>query len=193
MPDLAYLNGTIMPIAEAMVPIEDRGYQFGDGVYEFIASYRGRLFMLDAHLDRLERSMAELGYTPFPRREIEAAIGELFRQAGYPRAGIYIQISRGVAPRNHAFANNMPHQWVMTVRAINELPATKRDHGIAVITVPDIRWNRCDIKSIQLLANSMAKQRALDGGCDDAIFVSDGVSCARGPVPMYSWYPAGNC
>ena len=173
MPDLAYVNGEIMPIEKAVVPIEDRGYQFGDGVYEFVASYEGRLFMLEAHLDRLERSMRELAFDPISRSEIKAAIIDLSRRSGYPRAGIYIQISRGVAPRNHAITPNMPPQIIMTIRPVNEMPAEKRKNGATAITVKDTRWERCDIKTVQLLANSLAKQKALDAGCDDAIFVSD--------------------
>jgi D-alanine transaminase len=128
--------------------------------------------MLDAHLDRLERSMGELNYTPVARGEIKGAIEELNKQAGYPRAGIYIQITRGVAPRNHAFDANLSHQIVMTIRPANELPKEARFKGIDAITIPDVRWGRCDIKTVQLLANSLAKQKALDSGCDDAIFVS---------------------
>jgi D-alanine transaminase len=172
MPDLAYVNGEIMPIDQAMVPIEDRGYQFGDGVYEYIASYEGHLFMLEAHLDRLERSMGELNYAPLDREGIKAAIEELNQQAGYPRAGIYIQITRGVAPRSHAFTADLSHQVVMTIRPVQELPKKERSKGINAITVPDIRWGRCDIKTVQLLPNSLAKQQALDADCDDAIFVS---------------------
>jgi D-alanine transaminase len=173
MPDLAYLNGEIMPIEKATVPIEDRGYQFGDGIYEFVASYAGRLFMLEEHLDRLERSMGELAFDPIPREQIRTAILELFDRAGYPRAGIYIQISRGVASRNHAFSPGMSPQIVMTIRAVKELPEALRSNGASAITVQDIRWGRCDIKSVQLVANCLAKQKALDAGCDDAIFVSD--------------------
>lgn len=173
MPDLAYLNGEIMPIEKATVPIEDRGYQFGDGVYEFVASYAGRLFMLEEHLDRLERSMGELAFDPIPRDDIKKAILKLFDQSGYPRAGIYIQISRGVAPRNHAFSPGMSPQIVMTIRAVKELPQSLRKNGARAITVKDLRWGRCDIKTIQLAANCLAKQKALDAGCDDAIFVSE--------------------
>lgn len=173
MPDLAYLNGDIMPVEKAMVPIEDRGYQFGDGVYEYIATYDGRFFMLEAHLDRLERSMGELNYAPIDRDEIRAAIENLNQQAGYPRAGIYIQITRGVAPRNHSFDATLSHQVVMTIQALDESPKEVRTKGIKAITIPDMRWGRCDIKTIQLLANSLAKQKALDSGCDDAIFVSE--------------------
>lgn len=173
MPDLAYVNGTILPIEKALVPIEDRGYQFGDAVYEFIASYDGRLFMLEPHLDRLERSMSELGYDPVTRSDIRTATLDLLKRSGYPRAGIYVQISRGVAPRNHAILPGLSHQIIMTVRPVQEIGAEKRSNGARVITVPDTRWGRCDIKTVQLLANSLAKQKAIDAGCDDAIFVSD--------------------
>ena len=87
MPDLAYVNGEIMPIEKAVVPIEDRGYQFGDGVYEFVASYEGRPFMLEEHLDRLERSMRELAFVPISRADIRKAVLDLFTLSGYPRAG----------------------------------------------------------------------------------------------------------
>jgi D-alanine transaminase len=173
MPDLAYLNGEILPIEKAMVPIEDRGYQFGDGVYEFIASYDGRLFMLEEHLDRLERSLRELSYDPIPRDTMRQAIVDLLKRSGYPRAGIYIQITRGIAPRNHAFARGMVPQIVMTIRTVSELPEKLRTRGATAITVRDTRWGRCDIKTIQLLSNSLAKQKALDAGCDDAIFVTN--------------------
>jgi D-alanine transaminase len=173
MPDLAYLNGEIMPIEKAMVPIEDRGYQFGDGVYEFVASYEGKLFLLEEHLDRLERSMSELAYEPISRNELKAAIRDLSKASGYERAGIYIQISRGVAPRDHAYAKDMPPQIIMTIRPVKEIPARLREKGAKVITVQDMRWGRCDTKTVQLLANSLAKQKAKDSGCDDAIFISD--------------------
>ncbi len=173
MPDLAYLNGEIMPIEAAMIPIEDRGYQFGDGVYEFVASYEGRLFMLEEHLDRLERSMRELAYEPISRTDIKNAVLELFKASGYLRAGIYIQISRGVAPRNHAYTKKMLPQIIMTIRPVKDMPAEIRENGAKAITVEDMRWGRCDTKTIQLLANSMAKQKALDSGCDDAIFITD--------------------
>lgn len=173
MPDLAYVNGKIIPIEKAVVPIEDRGYQFGDGVYEFIASYEGHLFMLEEHLDRLERSMQELAFDPISRADIRKAVLDLFNRSGYQRAGIYIQISRGVAPRNHAITPGMFPQIIMTIRPVKEVPEALRRNGATAITVEDIRWGRCDIKTVQLLANSLAKQKSLDAGCDDAIFVSN--------------------
>lgn len=173
MPDLAYVNGEIMPIEKAMVPIEDRGYQFGDGVYEFVASYQGRPFMLEEHLDRLERSMRELAFDPIPRDDVRKAILELLNVSGYDRAGIYIQISRNVAPRNHAITPGLPPQVIMTIRPVAEIPNGMRTNGASAITVQDTRWGRCDTKTVQLLSNSLAKQKALDLGCNDAIFVSD--------------------
>ena len=173
MPVLAYVNGKVMPIEEAMVPIEDRGYQFGDGVYEVVASYEGRLFMMEAHLDRLERSLHELAYDPISRDEIRRAVVELLDRSGYDRAGVYIQITRGVAPRNHDFSSDIAPQIIMTVRPVKEIPAQMRHNGATAITVKDTRWQRCDIKTIQLLSNSMAKHKAVQAGCDDAVFVSE--------------------
>jgi len=175
MPELAYLNGRIMPIAEAMVPAEDRGYNFGDAIYEFVASYNGKLFCLEEHLNRLDRSMRELSLSAalLPRDAVREAIVALFARAQIPRAGIYIQISRGVAPRDHAFpAVGTPLQFFMTIRPVHEKPPELREKGAAAITVTDIRWGRCDIKTVQLLPNCMAKQQALEAGVFDAIFVS---------------------
>ncbi len=117
MSELAYVNGDILPLAQARVPVEDRGYQFSDAVYEYIASYNGRLFALEAHLDRLQNSLRALSFPTVPRAELRTAILRLFAQAGIERAGIYIQISRGVAPRNHAFPPSARPQVIMTIRA----------------------------------------------------------------------------
>ncbi len=176
MPELAYVNGSFMPIEEAVVPIEDRGYLFGDAVYEGIASYNGKLFYLEAHLDRLENSMKALDFPPMSRDRIRTAIVDLFERAGIGRAFIYLQITRGVAPRNHAFSDPMTPQFIMTVRAVREVPPELRQTGASAITIQDYRWGRCDIKTVQLLPNTMAKQKAVAAGAYDAIFVAgDGV------------------
>lgn len=176
MAELAYLNGDIMPIEEARVPIEDRGYQFADAVYEYLASYNGRLFALEAHLDRLEHSLGALAFPALDRTHIRDAILTLHKRAAIARAGIYLQISRGVAPRNHPFPAQAVPQIVMTVRQLSPTPPEYLRDGIRAITVTDSRWSRCDIKTVQLLPNVMAKQRALEAGAQDAIFVSpDGV------------------
>ena len=173
MPELAYVNGKIMPIEEAYVPIEDRGYQFGDAVYEFLASYGGRIFAMEEHLDRLERSLKALAFDRLPRNVIRDAIAETFHQAGYERAGIYLQVSRGVAPRNHAFPRHAQPQVIITVREAPILAPGLYANGASAITLKDIRWQRCDIKTVQLLPNTWAKQQAMDAGADDAIFVAN--------------------
>jgi len=176
MPELAYLNGHIMPIAEAVVPVEDRGYQFGDAVYEVIASYGGNMFCIREHFARLDRSMKELHFPKVQIDEIRRAAIDLFSKTKIERAAVYIQVSRGVSPRNHSFPANIPVQVVMTVRKIEEKNPPIRETGISAITVEDFRWGRCDIKTVQLLPNVLAKQKALDAGCYDAIFVSkDGI------------------
>lgn len=171
MPELAYLNGDIMPIGDARVPIEDRGYQFGDAVYEYVASYQGRLFCLAQHMDRLERSMRELDFPPSLRDGVEKGINTLFEAAETARAGIYIQVSRGVAERNHAYSRELSVQTVMTIREVPDAHP-HADSGAAVITVQDTRWSRCDIKTVQLIPNALAKQKALDAGVYDAVFVA---------------------
>jgi D-alanine transaminase len=178
MPELAYLNGDIMPIEEARVPIDDRGYQFSDAVYEYLASYKGRLFALEEHLDRLEHSLRALRFPPVPRKLVRGAIMEIFNRAGIERAGVYLQISRGVAPRNHAFPSPARPQIVITVRHSPETPPEHLLKGIRAITVNDIRWGRCDIKTVQLLPNVLAKQQALEAGVQDAIFL-DGEGTVR--------------
>jgi D-alanine transaminase len=173
MPELAYVNGKISSIEMAMVPVEDRGYQFGDAVYEVIVSYSGRLFALEEHLERLEGSMCELDFPPISRETVRHSIQDLFKQADLPRAALYLQISRGVGPRNHAFPETRKLQVVMTVRKVDEKPAMLRREGTAAITLKDFRWGRCDIKTVQLLANVLAKQKATESGVDDAIFVAE--------------------
>ena len=172
MPELAYLNGEILPIEKAYVPIEDRGYQFGDAVYEFIASYNGKLFCLDKHLDRLEHSMQGLSMPTIPREDIRNAVMRLFEKSGIARAGIYMQISRGVSPRNHPFPESAKPQFAMTIRPVEEKPPELRQTGATAITVEDLRWGRCDLKTVQLLPNVLAKQMAQEAGVFDAIFVS---------------------
>jgi len=176
MPELAYLNGEIRPINETYVPIEDRGYQFGDAVYEFIASYNGKLFCMKEHLDRLQYSMERLSFPKMDRTFIEKAVYDLFEQAKIARAGIYIQISRGVAPRDHAWAKDIKLQFLMTIKKVVEIPSQYKKDGVDIITVQDERWSNCDIKTVQILFNAMAKQKAKDQGVFDAIFVSkDGI------------------
>lgn len=191
MSELAFLNGEIKPIDETFVPVSDRGYMFGDAVYEFIASYNGKLFCVDEHLDRLENSMAMLSYPPMDRETVKRQLFELFDQSGISRAAVYIQVSRGVAPRDHAYSKNMDVQFLMTVRNVNEIAQEIRDKGIAVITVEDDRWSKCNIKTVQILANVMAKQKAKDSGVFDAVFVSPDGIVREGTSSNFFYFKAG--
>lgn len=176
MPDVAFLNGRFVPWRDATISIDDRGFQFGDGVYEVIRTYRGRPFELDAHLARLERSLAQLGLVdPYSRVQWRQWIEEGLRQAQYPESKIYIQITRGVAPRDHAFPADSRPTVVMTIRALPPLAAGIRASGAAAKTCEDIRWGRCDIKSVNLLPNVLAREEAKKAGVFEAILVKDGL------------------
>jgi len=175
MADIGFLNGRFMPLAEAMVPVEDRGYQFGDGVYEVIRTYRGVPFQLEAHVARLERSAVAIGLPlPFRAAEWSSYVAEGIRLAGYAESKVYIQLTRGVAPRDHLFPVGTPPTAVMTVRQMRSLDPVLCATGVPVITVADLRWGRCDIKSLNLLPNVMARQQAKDAGAFEAIFVRAG-------------------
>src|SRR3990172_527621 len=151
MPTIACVNGRFLPINRAMVSIEDRGFQFGDGVYEVVRSYNGRLFRLDAHLDRLEQS---------------ARGHEMSR---FPDAKVYLQVTRGPAPREHRFPAVVRPTVVITVRRLDPLPESVRRKGVSAITVPDLRWGRCDVKSLNLLANVLAREEARAAGVFQAV------------------------
>jgi D-alanine transaminase len=172
----AYVNGRFVPHGQAMVHIEDRGYQLADAVYEVWAIFGGRLSDAEGHFARLERSLAELSIPmPMSRAALTLVLKEAIRRNGVSEGLIYLQVSRGVAPRQHAFpAYALRPAVVMTVsrvdRAADEARARK---GVAVITAPESRWNRCDIKTVGLLPNSLAKQKAREAGAMEAWFVDE--------------------
>lgn len=174
MPELAYLNGEFGPIADAKVSIEDRGFQFGDAVYEVIVAYDGQPFLMEPHLARLRRSLAAIGIEFDPgRSSLESAIREGVRRCGFPDAMVYIQISRGAAPRSHSIPEGMTPTVVMTFKALPAIPDELRERGASVITTRDIRWAYCYVKAVTLLPNILAKNDALRRGYDDAIFVAE--------------------
>lgn len=176
MPDIAFLNGRFTPLDDAKVSIEDRGFQFGDGVYEVIRTYKGRPFQLDAHLSRLDQSARALDLRqPYSHREWSQQILEGIRRAAYSEAKVYIQLTRGVAPRDHAYAVDLSPTVVMTVRELHPLSFSVQAAGVSAMTVEDIRWGRCDIKSINLLANVLARQQAKRKQMFESILVRDGV------------------
>lgn len=176
MPDIGFLNGCFLPLAQTMVSVEDRGFQFGDGVYEVVRTYHGIPFQLDAHLARLERSAEAIRLAmPYQAKDWRDFVTEGLKQGGYEDSKVYIQVTRGAAPRDHAFPAAATPTAVMTVRAMKPLDAALRATGVGVITLEDPRWGRCDIKSVNLLPNVMAKQRAQEAGAFEAIFVRDGL------------------
>jgi D-alanine transaminase len=172
MSRIAYVNGRYVPHRAAAVHVEDRGYQFADGVYEVIAVADGRLIDASPHLERLERSLRELRIAPpMARKPLEQVMREVIRRNGVDNGIIYIQMSRGVAPRDHAFPAKPKTQVVMTSRRSRPQPAKIAEEGVKAITLPDIRWKRCDIKSVSLLPNILAKQQAKEAGAYEAWLV----------------------
>lgn len=176
MPDVAFINGSFVPLAEAKISIDDRGFQFGDGVYEVIRTYKGRPFALEAHWARLERSAAALELTqPYSRTEWTHFVLEGVRRAAYPEAKIYIQLSRGAAPRDHVYPAHLAPTVVMTVREFHPLDKSVPAAGVEAMTIEDIRWGRCDIKNLNLLANVLARQQAKQAHVFEAILVKEGL------------------
>jgi D-alanine transaminase len=175
MSRIVFLNGSFLPIEQAKVPFMDRGFMFGDGVYEGIGMLDGRLIDNDAHLERLDRSLAEIRIpNPYTRAEWTAFQEELARRNGMTEGFIYFQVTRGVAERDFFFPEDAKPTVAMftQAKAIADAPAAQT--GIAVVTVPDLRWQRRDIKSINLLAQVLAKQAAKEAGAQEAWLVEDG-------------------
>jgi D-alanine transaminase len=165
----AYVNGRFVRHADASVHIEDRGFQFADGVYE-VVTILGSAFVDEAgHLARLKRSLGELRIAmPFAENVLKLVMRELIRRNGVRDGYLYLQITRGVAPRDFKFPKQAKSAVVMTTRRQKFLPSMPDDAGVKVVTVPDIRWARRDIKSIGLLAQVLAKQAAADAGAFEA-------------------------
>ncbi len=166
MSRISYVNGAYMPHAYAHVPIEDRGYQFSDGIYEVVAYYNQRMLDAAPHLDRMERSLSELNIPmPMARRAFELVLQELMRRNRRRNGLLYIQITRGVAAkRDHAMSGDMMPMVTLSVLPAKIPPAWMREDGCKVVTAPDQRWTRCDIKSISLLANILAKKVSANAG-----------------------------
>jgi D-alanine transaminase len=175
MPDIAFVNGCFMPLGEAKVSIEDRGFQFGDGVYEVVRTYRGIPFQLSAHLERLERSANAIHLDVSVHSQgWEQWVLEGMKRAGYAECKIYLQVTRGQSPRDHVFPHGAAPTIVISVREMRSLDPVLPRLGVTVITMDDLRWGRCDIKSINLLPNVLARQRALEAGAFEAILVRQG-------------------
>lgn len=172
---IAYVNGRYLPMNEAYVHIEDRGYQFADGVYEVIAVRNGGLLDGKPHLERLSRSLAGLEIAPpLSSRALELVISELIARNRTREGTLYMQVTRGVAKRDHPFPRATKASLVMNTTGPKNPKPHEIGNGVKIITVPETRWARRDIKSIALLPNVLAKQEAVRAGVREAWFVENG-------------------
>lgn len=173
MNELAYVDGAFCALSEARVSVEDRGLQFGDSVYEVIVTYGGRPFLLEEHLARLKRSCDAIDLSfDFNARPIKPIIEEGLKRTGLTDAMIYLQITRGVAPRAHVIPPGVTPSLILTFKPRPSLPQVLRERGARVMSTPEIRWAKCFIKSTTLLPNILARHEAIKQGFDDALFVA---------------------
>ena len=173
---MVFLNGKYMPVEEAYVPVLDRGFIFGDGVYELIPVYSGVPFRMDEHLARLERSLAAVRIrNPYSRAEWRDIILQLIAKQPFEDQGVYFQVTRGVAKRDHAFPKDAaPTVFVMSNPLVNP-PRELVELGAAAVSAVDDRWHRCDIKSISLIGNCLLRQVSADAGAVETILFRDGI------------------
>jgi D-alanine transaminase len=178
------INGKIVDPNEAKVSVWDRGYYFGDGVYEVIHAYAGKLWGVTPHFRRFERSLREIGI-PADMKQIEKWVRQAFEASKLDNALIYWQVTRGCEVRSHAPSPNLEPQFFLYVKPAPD--NTKRiTHGASAITYPDLRWKRCDIKSLNLLPNVMATEAAYKVGAEEALLVSDGVITEGASSSLFS-------
>lgn len=178
---IGYVNGKYVDLDACVIPIDERGHQFGDGVYEVIRVYDGTPFMLNEHIDRLVNSANAIKLPiTYGKQDYEHLIFEAIEKSSLTNCDVYLQITRGIAPRNHLFPNATV-STTMTVKPSKEIDSSLRENGVKVMFHPDERWARCYIKSLNLLPNILAKQAAHENGCFEAIlyrgeFVTEGTS-----------------
>lgn len=175
MSRIAYVNGTYQPHNGAAVHIEDRGFQFADGVYEVWSVFDGRLADFDGHMNRLFRSLNELMIPiPMTAAALEVVLKETVRRNRVRNGIVYIQVTRGTSPRDHAFPKDVPPSVIVTSKTVNlSKGKDQAAKGVAGVTMPDIRWGRCDIKTVGLLANVLAKQAAREKGAYECLMYDE--------------------
>jgi D-alanine transaminase len=170
-----YLNGQFMPLAEAKVPVLDRGFVFGDGVYELVPVYSRKPFRLDEHLRRLQGSLDGIRLAnPHGMAVWRELIVRLIELQDFADQSVYIQITRGVAPRDHAFPMGVAPTVFMFAQPLLTASAEQKAAGVCAVSAVDNRWQRCDIKAISLLANILLRQQAVDAGCAETVLLRDG-------------------
>ena len=168
--EFALLNGEFIKRSEAKVDVDDRGFQFGDGVYEVIRTYNGKLFTVEEHVNRFKKSMDSISISlPLTTVQLTRLLEELIVKNNLNDGMIYLQVTRGIAPRNHAFPSASIAPTLVAYTKKLERPVRNMKFGVKTILTEDIRWLRCDIKSLNLLGNVLAKQQAAVQGCYEAI------------------------
>jgi D-alanine transaminase len=189
MSKIAYVNGRYVPQPEASVNIEDRGYQFGDGIYEVVHLYDGRSVDEDLHLSRLERSLREIRLPmPMSRAALRLVLREVARRNRVTEGLLYMQVTRGVARRDHPFpAKPVPPALVVTVKRIPPYPTDIEKWQASAITLPDLRWARRDIKSVNLLPNCLARQAAREQGAIEAILYDEATGIVNEGAATTFW------
>ena len=172
---MVFLNGKILPIEEARVPVLDRGFLFGDGVYELVPVYSRVAFRLEEHLARLERSLGQTRIrNPYSRREWRDIIYRVVDAQPFEDQGVYFQVTRGVARRDHAFPKDAEPTVFMMSNPLVTPPSEAVQNGVAAVTAQDYRWLRCDIKSISLIGNCLLRQLSAEVGAAETILLRDG-------------------
>lgn len=186
MQRLAFFEGAFLPMEQVRVSADDRGYYFGDGVYEVVMGFRGQPFGLAAHLRRWAYSVGELRLrSPYTTEEIEKIIREALLRVPAPQVLVYFQLTRGVFPRVHSFPPaDVPGTFLLTAQPFAD-DMIGREEGMRGHLTEDIRWRRCDIKSLNLLPNTLATQEALDAGAQAPIFVRDGIVTECGSANLF--------
>lgn len=175
--EMIWIDGEVIPLIDAKVSVEDRGFQFADGVYEVIRIYEGKPFTLKEHLQRLEKSCEGIRLADaFDRVRLTREITRFVDASGVVDGMVYLQVTRGVSPRNHIFPAQAQPTILFYVRALPPVPAPGEGEGVKLHSVPDERWKRCWIKAIALLPNVLAKNEAIELGADEAVFVENGIA-----------------
>ena len=180
---IVYLNGEYLRLGDAKISVLDRGFIFGDGIYEVVPAYNRKPFRMEGHMARLERSLAAIkinvGWT---RQQWEDLVHDMLQRSPHENSMVYLQITRGVAKRDHGFPKNATPTVFCMVSPFNRPGKAQRENGLTAASVPDLRWLHCEIKSVSLLGNVLAKQQAIDAGVDEVLqfrdgYLSEGASC----------------
>jgi D-alanine transaminase len=192
MNPLANFQGQILPLEDVRIPATDRGFLFGDAVYEVLRVYRGKPWLEQEHWDRLSRSLLEIRIVGVDLVRLRQRMHDTIRAGNFGEAMVYIQVTRGCAPRKHAFPKAVAPLELLWVQEYDDGPTRiLRQSGTSVITHPDLRWQRCDIKSTNLLANVLANQAAAEKGASEALlYLADG-TMSEASHSTFFWVQGG--